>query len=106
MSKNDRYPSRVSGAARSGGFFAASVSEWNEVSAIHSTGSTNSMPTTQARTRQRHPPPRRLPTGHDRHLAAHRPTSSLNSVDTERSANVAMMIVPITTITPAAEARP
>src|SRR4051794_9489710 len=57
-SKNDRNPSSVSGAARSGGFFAASVSAWNEVSTIHSTGSTNSSPTTQASPLSAQPPPR------------------------------------------------
>ena len=36
---------------------------------------------------------------------AHR-LSSLNRLNTVRSANVAMMIVPMTTTTPAAEARP
>ena len=39
-------------------------------------------------------------------LGAHRPSPSLNSDETVRSANVAMMIVPSTTTTAAAEARP
>ena len=38
--------------------------------------------------------------------ATHRPPSSRNSVETVRSAKVAMRIVPRTTTTPAAEALP
>src|SRR6478735_2912972 len=47
------YPSRLSGARTSGGFFAASVSLWNEVSTIQNTGSAKSRPMTQARTPSR-----------------------------------------------------
>src|SRR5690242_12782931 len=39
--KNSRYPSRVSGAKTAGGLVAASSSEWNDVSTIQMTGSTN-----------------------------------------------------------------
>ncbi|MFD0524696.1 hypothetical protein [Paractinoplanes durhamensis] len=47
----------MSGAKTAGGLVAASASEWNEVSTIHTTGSTNSRPTTQA-SRDNHGPPR------------------------------------------------
>src|SRR5687768_6593169 len=54
--KKLRYPSRVSGAARDGGFVAASASLWKEVSTIHSTGSTNRNPITQAARARANPP--------------------------------------------------
>src|SRR5512138_1503759 len=54
--KNSRYPSRVSGANTEGGLVAASCSEWNEVSTIHSTGSTNRIPTTHASSESQGPP--------------------------------------------------
>src|SRR3954447_10709316 len=54
--KNSRYPSRVSGANTEGGLVAASASEWNEVRTIHSTGSTNRIPTTHASSESQGPP--------------------------------------------------
>src|SRR4051794_14396140 len=54
--KNSRYPSRVSGANTDGGLVAAFSSEWKEVSTIHTTGSTNRMPTTQASRESQGPP--------------------------------------------------
>ena len=111
----------MSGANTAGGLVAASASLWNEVSTIQTTGSTNRMPTTQASRLQPTPGAvlRVLLCGRAcgvrrvagigvrcRVIAAHRPVSSLNSDDTVRSANVAMMIVPMTTTTAAAEARP
>src|SRR6478609_494108 len=42
------YPSTDSGANSAGGFFAASGSEWKDVSTIHRTGRTKRIPTTHA----------------------------------------------------------
>src|SRR3954469_21332073 len=55
--RNSRYPCNVSGAASDGGLVAASGSECSEVSSIQSTGSTKTMPTSQA-TNVRTSPPR------------------------------------------------
>ena len=114
-SKKVLYPSTDSGANSAGGFFAASGSEWKEVSTIHRTGRTKRIPTI-------HAVPLRMialrgflrcwmrlgllrPWCGGAGDGAHR-VSSRNSVDTVRSANVAMMIVAMTTMTPAADARP
>src|SRR5690242_2923982 len=48
--KNSRYPWKVSGANTDGGLVAAFGSLCREVSSIHSTGRTNSTPTTHATT--------------------------------------------------------
>ena len=114
-SKKVLYPSSDSGAKSAGGFFAASGSEWKDVSTIHRTGRMKRIPTIQAVALRRMELrgflrcwmawARCVPGRGGGGDGAHR-VSSRNSVDTVRSANVAMMIVAMTTMTPAADARP
>src|SRR2546421_10769156 len=66
--KKSAYPENVSGAPRAGGLVPALASLCSEVSTIHSTGSTNRMPTTQASTP--HSPPARRRTVGARRTAA------------------------------------
>jgi hypothetical protein len=53
--KNSSYPVNVRGAPSEGGFVAAASSEWNDVSAIQTTGRTKRIPTIQAATPSREP---------------------------------------------------
>ena len=119
----------VSGAKTEGGFVAASASLWNEVSTIHATGSEEQNGQRPRDERPDGPPSVRVlvssirlrrrragatrrdrPAGRSGDVRvngrAHRPASSRKSDEMVRSAKVAMMIVPITTTTPAAAASP
>ena len=126
--KNSRYASRVRFAAMDGGFVAASVSEWKEVRIIHRTGAAKSRASSQAarpaavllRVGSMRDLPRAecgrcssavragqaVLAGCGRGEGAHRAASFLKSEKTVRRAKVATMMVPMTTTTPAAEARP
>ena len=90
---------------------AASDSEWKDVSTIQAMGRKKTIPASQATRPQAAELPwrarRRPDWAGDAVGGAHaRDASSRNRDETTRSAKVAMMIEPMTTRTPAAEARP
>ena len=115
--KNSRYPCRVRGAKMDGGLVAASASLWKDVRSIHGDrhdeedadqpgeDAEGEVAARLAVRSGRSAAGAGGGNGPDVGDAAHR-ASSRNRLETVRRAKVAMMIVPMTTTTPAAEARP